>query len=111
MVSLKQFTIPHLQLQAAVLAASRQAKTIQEELRVDFNDVMFFMVSTNIVLAWFHSTSGSFKLIVSSRIGKIQSKFSNPSQCSRIFNATDDVSHRIAVQDLKKKWCNGPEFL
>ena len=54
---LKQLTIPRLELQAAVLA-SRLAKTIQEESRIKFSDVMFFTDST-IVLAWIRSKSGS----------------------------------------------------
>ena len=108
---LKQLTIPRLELQAAVLA-SRLAKTIQEESRIKFKDVMFFTDST-IVLAWIHSTSGSFRPFVSSRVGEIQGN-SNPSQWRHIpgeFNVADDVSRGIRVQDLNKRWCNGPEFL
>lgn len=56
---LKQLTIPRVELQAAVLA-SRLAKTIQEESRIKFSNVMFFTDST-MVLAWIRSTSGSFK--------------------------------------------------
>ena len=63
---LKQLAIPLLELQAAVLA-SRLAKTIQEESRIKFSDVMFFTDST-IVLAWIRSTSGSFKPFVSSSL-------------------------------------------
>ena len=74
---LKQVTIPYLELRAAVLA-SRLAKTIQEESRIKFKDVMFFTDST-IVLAWIHSTSGSFRPFVSSRVGERQGN-SNPSQ-------------------------------
>ena len=108
---LKQLTIPRLELQAAVLP-SRLAKTIQEESRIKFKDVMFFTDST-IVLAWIHSTPGSFRPFVSSRTGEIQGN-SNPSQWRHIpgeFNVADDVSRGIRVQDLNKRWCNGPEFL
>ena len=42
---LKQLTIPRLELQAAVLA-SRLAKSIQEEPRIQFKDVNFFTDST-----------------------------------------------------------------
>ena len=111
MAPLKQLTIPRLELQAAVLA-SRLAKTIQEESRIKFSDVMFFTDST-IVLAWIRSTSGSFKPFVSSRVGEIQSN-SNPIQWRHIpgeFNVADDVSRGIPVQDLNKRWSNGPEFL
>ena len=108
---LKQLTIPRLELQAAVLA-SRLAKTIQEESRIKFSDVMFFTDST-IVLAWIRSTFGSFKPFVSSRVGEIQSN-SNPIQWRHLpgeFNAADDVWRGIPVQDLNKRWSNGPEFL
>ena len=111
MAPLKQLTIPRLELQAAVLA-SRLAKTIQEESRIKFKDFMFFTDST-IVLAWIHSTSGSFRPFVTSRVGEIQGN-SNPNQWRHIlgeFNVADDVSRGIRVQDLNKRWCNGPEFL
>ena len=111
MAPLKQLAIPRLELQAAVLA-SHLMKTIQEELRTNFKDVMFFTDNT-IVLAWIHSTSGSFRPFVSSRVGKIHGN-SNPSQWRHIsgeFNVADDISRGIRVQDLNKRWCSGLEFL
>ena len=47
---LKQLTVPHLELQVAVLA-SRLAKTIKEESRIQFKGIQFFTDSA-IVLAW-----------------------------------------------------------
>ena len=47
---LKQLSIPQLELQAAVLA-SRLAKTIQEESRMEFQAVKFFTDSTITLLA------------------------------------------------------------
>ena len=73
---LKQLTIPRLEIQAAVLA-TRLAKSIQEETRIQFQDVKFFTDST-IILAWIQSPSRSFKPFVSSRVGEIQSN-SDPS--------------------------------
>ena len=55
---LKQLTIPRLELQAAVLA-SRLAKSIQEESRLQFTDVKFFTDST-ITSAWIRNSSRSF---------------------------------------------------
>ena len=52
---LKQLTIPRLELQAAVLA-SRLAKSIQEESRIEFKDVKFF-TDSSIALAWIQSPS------------------------------------------------------
>lgn len=47
---LKQLSIPQLELQAAVLA-SRLAKTIQEESRMEFQAAKFFTDSTITLLA------------------------------------------------------------
>ena len=99
---LKQLTIPRLDLQAAVVV-SRLTKTIQEEARIKFNDVVFFTDST-ILLAWIHSTSRSFIPFVSSRVGEIQSN-SDPIHWRHIlgeFNVTNDVSRGIRVQDLNE---------
>ncbi|KAK3736377.1 hypothetical protein QZH41_006148 [Actinostola sp. cb2023] len=108
---LKQLTIPRLELQAAVLA-TRLAKAICEESRLQFNSVKFFTDSM-IVLAWIHSTSANFKPFVSSRIGEIQSN-SDPNQWRHVpgeENVADEVSRGIAVSDLNGRWKNGPEFL
>ena len=74
---LKQLTIPRVELQAAVLA-SRLAKSIQEESRIQFKDVKFF-TDIPITLAWIQGPSRSFKPFVSSRVGEIQSN-SDPNQ-------------------------------
>ena len=108
---LKQLTIPRLELQAAVLA-SRLAKSIQEESRVQFKDVKFFTGST-ITLAWIQSSSRSFKPFVSSRVGEIQSN-TDPSQWTHIpseDNVADDLSRGISVSELQGRWMNGPDFL
>ena len=108
---LKQLTIPRLELQAAVLA-SRLAKTIQEESRINFNGVTFFTDSM-ITLGWIQSRSRNYKPFVSARIGEIQSN-SNPNQWRHISsedNVADDLSRGISVEELSGRWMNGPEFL
>ena len=108
---LKQLTIPRLELQAAVLAA-RLAKAIQEESRIQFVAVVFFIDST-IVLAWIRSAANSYKPFVSSRVGEIQSN-SDPNQWRHIpgeHNVADDVSRGIPVQELNGRWSHGPQFL
>ena len=108
---LKQLTIPRLELQAAVLA-SRLAKTIQEESRIEFKDVNFF-TDSSITLAWIQSPSRSYKPFVSSRIGEIQSN-SDPSQWKHIpgeNNVADELSRGIHVHELNGRWMHGPEFL
>ena len=108
---LRQLTIPRLELQAAVLA-SRLAKSIQEESRIQFGNVYFFTDST-ITLAWIQSPSRNFKPFVSSRIGEIQSD-TDPSQWRHIpgeDNVADDLSRGITVNELSGRWMKGPEFL
>ena len=90
--SLKQLTIPRLELQAAVLA-SCLAKMIVEECTIQFADIKFF-TDSSITLAWIQSPSRSFKPFVSSRVGEIQSN-SDPSQWRHISggdNVADDLS-------------------
>ena len=108
---LKQLTIPRLELQAAV-PASRLAKSIQEESRIQFGTVYFFTDST-ITLAWIQSPSRNFKPFVSSRIGEVQSD-TDPSQWRHIpgeDNVADDLSRGITVNELSGRWMKGPEFL
>ena len=108
---LKQLTIPRLELQAAVLA-SRLAKSILDESRIQFESVKFLTDST-ITLAWIQCASRSFKPFVSSRVGEIQSK-SDPSQWKHIpseENVADDLSRGLRVQQLTGRWMNGPRFL
>ena len=67
---LKKLSIPRLELQAALLA-SRLSKTIQEESRLEFEEIIYF-TDNRIVLAWIKSTSRVYKQFVSSRVGEIQ---------------------------------------
>ena len=97
---IKQLTIPRLELQAAVLA-TRLAKYIQEESRLQFTDVKFFTDST-ITLAWIRNSSRNFKPFVSSRVGEIQST-TDPNQWNHIAsedNVADDPSRGIRVNEL-----------
>jgi ribonuclease HI len=55
---LKELSIPRLELQAAVLA-SRLCKTIQEETRMQFKEIILFTDST-ITLAWIRSKGRRF---------------------------------------------------
>ena len=108
---IKQLTIPRLELQAAVLA-SRVAKSIQEESRLQFADVKFFTDST-ITLAWTRNLSRSFKPFMSSRVGDIQSA-TDPNQWNHIpseDNVANDLSRGIHVNELQGRWMNGPQVL
>ena len=108
---LKQLSAPRLELQAAVLA-SRLAKTIEQESRLQFKSMRLF-TDSSITLAWLQSPSHSFKPFVSSRVGEIQSN-TDLRQWRHIpgeVNVADDVSRGIRVEELNGRWSNGPEFL
>ena len=68
--SLKRLTVPRLELQEAVLA-SRLCKTIVQESRFHFENVILFLDS-EIVLAWIRSEARKFEPFVSVRVGEIQ---------------------------------------
>ena len=100
---LKQLTIPRLELQAAVLA-SRLAKSILDESRIQLGSVKF-LTDNIITLAWIQSASRSFKPFVSSRVGEIQSK-SDPSQWKHILsdeNVADDLSRGLQCAAADRK--------
>ncbi|XP_028397204.1 uncharacterized protein LOC114521013 [Dendronephthya gigantea] len=108
---LKELSIPRLELQAAVLA-SRLCKSIQEETRVEFEEIILFTDST-ITLAWIRSKERRFKPFVSNRVGEIQSNV-QPCQWRHIpseHNVADDVSRGIKASELSGRWKEGPEFL
>lgn len=109
--SIKQLTIPRLELQAAIFA-NRLAKSIQEESRLQFTDVKLFTDST-ITLAWIRNSSRSFKPFVSSRVGETQST-TDPNQWNHIPSkdaVADDLSRGIRINELQGRWMNGPQFL
>ena len=108
---IKHLTIPRLELQAAVLA-SRVAKSIREESRLQFTHVKFFTDST-ITLAWTRNLSRSFKPLMSSRVGDIQSA-TDPKQWNHIpseDNVANDLSREIHVNELQGRWMNGTQVL
>ena len=103
---LKQLRIPRLELQAAVLA-SRSAKTVQRESRMQFQSIKFFTDSA-ITLALLQRISRNFKQFVSSRVGEIQAN-TDPNQRRHIpgeVNVAADASRGIQVEDLKGRWSN-----
>ena len=67
---LKRLTVPRLELQEAVLA-SRLCKTIVQESRFHFENVILFLDS-EIFLAWIRSEARKFEPFVSVRVGEIQ---------------------------------------
>ena len=108
---LKELTIPRLELQAAVLA-SRLAKSIQEESRLQFEKIIYF-TDSRIVLAWIRSQARGYKPFVSARVAEIQNN-SDPSDWKHVVgdqNVADTVSRGISVSELNDQWKHGPAFL
>ena len=108
---LKELTIPRLELQAAVLA-SRLGKSIQEESRLQFEKIVYF-IDSRIVLAWICSQARGYKPFVSARVAEIQNN-SDPSNWKHVVgeqNVADSVSRGIPVSELNDQWKNGPAFL
>ena len=108
---LKQLTIPHLELQGAVLATPL-SKSILEETRLKFDRTIFFLDS-QIVLAWIRGEGRKFKPFVSIRVSEIQSN-SDPATWRYLpgeHNVADDVSRGISAQSLTERWQQGPQFL
>ena len=109
--SLKELTIPRLELQAAVLA-SRLCKTIEKEVLIQLKESILFTDSA-IVLAWIRSQGRRLKPFVSSRVGEIQDNV-QPVQWIHIpteHDVADDVFRGLSVAELSDRWKNGPEFL
>ena len=107
---LKEFTIPRLELQAAVLA-SRLAKSILEETRLKMRRTLFFS-DRRVTLAWIQGTPRSFKPFVSRRVSEIQTN-SNPTDwhhCPTAENVADDLTKGITPEQLEGRWFNGPTF-
>ena len=108
---LRRLTIPRLELQGAVLA-SRLCKTIVEESRYQFEEIILFLDS-KIALAWICAEARKFKPFVSVRVGEIQTN-TDPAQWRHIpgdMNVADDVSRGIPVRSLTDRWQHGPKFL
>ena len=74
---LKLMTMPHLELQAAVLA-TRLYRSIIEKSQLQFEKVVFFSDS-NIILSWIRSEVREFKPFVSTQVAETQSNC-DPSQ-------------------------------
>ena len=108
--SLKELTIPGLELQGAVLAC-RLGKTILEESRLTFEGVRY-LSDSRVALAWIQGLSRSYKPFVSSRVGEIQSNSepSNWSHCPTRHNVADDITRGITTEEMNGRWLKGPEF-
>jgi len=110
---IKTTTIPRLELSAAVLAATSDAK-LRKELSLPIDDSVFWTDST-IVLQYIKNTSRRFHTFVANRVGIIH-KNSSPQQWRHVrseLNTADPASRGLSAIELmqRKDWKEGAEFL
>ncbi|KAK3731847.1 hypothetical protein QZH41_020215 [Actinostola sp. cb2023] len=109
--SLRQNTIPRLELMAALIA-SRLASLIYAEFKTKPSSVTLWSDS-KIVLHWICSESALLKAFVGVRVTEIQTTW-DPS-CWRFvptdLNPADDLSRGLPIKELRGRWMNGPPFL
>ncbi|XP_039872830.1 uncharacterized protein LOC120724616 [Simochromis diagramma] len=110
---LKQVTIPHLELAAAVLAV-RLDKMLSVELKLNLRESVFWSDSTT-VLQYIANTTTRFKTYVANRVSIIHAltKVEQWRYISSKLNPADAASRGMAVGCFLKSstWISGPEFL
>jgi transposase InsO family protein len=110
---LKPLSIPRLELQAAVMA-TRLAKTIKEELELNFDKTVYWTDSST-VLRWIRNDARRFKQFVAHRLGEILESSDVPDWrwAPTRLNVADDATRDEEPSDLglSSRWFNGPEFL
>ena len=96
----------------AALIASRLAKTIYEEFKVNPETVQFWSDS-KIMLHWLCSNSTCLKAFVGVRIAEIQSKWdqTNWRYVPTDQNPADDLSRGLTTEHLEGRWMEDPSFL
>ncbi|XP_064106705.1 uncharacterized protein LOC135215687 isoform X1 [Macrobrachium nipponense] len=110
---LKTFTIPRLELTAA-LASVKVSYFLKKELKVNISKEVFWVDST-IVLGYIANQCKQFKVFVANRVAQIRNH-TLPEQW-RYFSSSDNpadlCSRGMSVHDLTSNymWWHGPEFL
>ncbi|UYV73090.1 hypothetical protein LAZ67_10001791, partial [Cordylochernes scorpioides] len=109
---LKSFSIPRLELQAALIA-SRMGNFIMKEMDIRLERVRYWSDSQT-VLKWIRSESGRFQQFVGNRVGAIHelTDVKDWMWVSTKMNVADDAT-REGKTDLssESRWLRGPEFL
>ncbi|KAJ8332985.1 hypothetical protein SKAU_G00418810 [Synaphobranchus kaupii] len=111
--SLKQVTIPRLELTAAVIAVKID-KMLRQELDVPLQQSIFWTDSTT-VLRYIDNETARFKTFVANRITLIR-EATEPSQWNYVRtkeNPADQASRGLKAKNLVEvgTWINGPSFL
>ncbi|KAK3726566.1 hypothetical protein QZH41_001952, partial [Actinostola sp. cb2023] len=109
---LKVFTIPRLELTAALLSA-KVSSTLQREL--EFIQVKeTFWTDSQVVLGYISNDARRFHVFVSNRVQQIRDQTS-PDQWKYVKssdNPADDASRGLYAKDLNtSSWLQGPQFL
>ena len=110
---LRQWSIPRLELQAA-LVASRLHLLLREELDTPLHGVTFWSDSLT-TLQYITNEKKRFKPFVANRVNEIR-KASTPQQWRHVptsLNPADDASRGLDLRALKSncRWLTGPSFL
>ncbi|XP_067947083.1 uncharacterized protein [Watersipora subatra] len=111
---LKMITIPHMELQAAVVA-TQLVSVLERELK-DFllaNTATHYWCDSMIVLNYISNDAKKFKVYVANRIQQTRD-VSTPTQWHHIAsrnNPADHASRGSEVKDIIRHWINPPNFL
>jgi ribonuclease HI len=110
---LKAYSIPRLELMAAILGL-RLVQEVAATLEVGMDEVTLWSDSMN-VLGWIRNKSRSFKPFVANRVGEIQT-VTNPTQWRHVSsecNPADLLSRGESAKALigSQLWWSGPNFL
>ena len=109
---MKQLTVPHLELQAAVLS-TRTDEFLRKELALCLIDSHFWSDS-EIVLKYIKNETCRFQLFVENRVSLL-CQLSSPDKWHHISgqnNPADLISRGTQVELINQpKWLIGPEFL
>ncbi|XP_071965650.1 uncharacterized protein [Antedon mediterranea] len=109
------YTIPRLELSAAVISA-RMSKFVKEELNYDHHKVNeFFWTDSQVVLGYINNEAKRFHVFVANRIQQIH-EFSSCSDWYYVnssSNPSDIASREVSAKKLMEtpSWFNGAEFL
>ena len=114
LVPLKQVTIPHLELSAAVVSVQLD-KVLKRELDLPLTEKSVFWMDSTSVLRYIRNETKQFHTFVATRIAIIRDG-SDPDQwrhVSRDLNPGDNLSRGLSAEALVSSdcWKKGPAFL
>ena len=109
---MRHFSIPRLELQAAVMAVRLKEQIVKEhESKIHSSN---FWTDSTTFLHWIHSSHRKQQVFVANRVAEILDT-TNASQwkhVSGINNPADNGTRAISVEELKRsEWLTGPAWL